>query len=164
MTTGNNEPSVLRQDEEGVTTLTLNRPRQFNALSEEMLTALQGELENITSNDTVRMIILAANGKTFCADHGLKQMRANPEEGYYQDLFAQCGNLMYSIMHQPQPVIARVHGIATAAGCQLPPVTWLSPPKRPDLPYQASISDFSAAHPVSLWPGTLVENVLLKCS
>ena len=119
MTTENDEPLVLRSNKEGVTTLTLNRPRQFNALSEEMLTALQDELNSIASDDTVRVIIIAANGKAFCAGHDLKQMRANPEEGYYQDLFAQCGNMMYSIMHQPQPVIARVHGIATAAGCQL---------------------------------------------
>jgi len=113
------EPIVLREDSDGVTTLTLNRPRQFNALSEEMLAALQQQLDGLAADESVRAIVIAANGKAFCAGHDLKQMRANPEQDYYRDLFARCGRLMASILRQPQPVIARVHGIATAAGCQL---------------------------------------------
>ncbi|MYN13983.1 enoyl-CoA hydratase [Pusillimonas sp. TS35] len=104
---------------QGVVTLTLNRPQQFNALSEEMLAALEQALDDIAANDQVRCVILAANGRAFCAGHDLKQMRANPDQGYYQTLFAQCGGVMQRIVNLPVPVIARVHGTATAAGCQL---------------------------------------------
>ncbi len=113
------EPIVLRTDQEGVSTLTLNRPRQFNALSEEMLSALQQQLDGLAGDPSVRVIVIAANGKAFCAGHDLKQMRANPEQDYYRELFARCGRLMAGIQRQPQPVIARVQGLATAAGCQL---------------------------------------------
>lgn len=113
------EPIVLRDDRAGVATLTLNRPRQFNALSEQMLAALQQQLDDLANEDSVRVIVIAANGKAFCAGHDLKQMRAHPDQDYYRNLFAQCGRLMAGILRQPQPVIARVHGIATAAGCQL---------------------------------------------
>ncbi len=113
------EPILLRQDRDGVTTLTLNRPRQFNALSEEMLAALQVQLDALAAEESTRVIVIAANGKAFCAGHDLKQMRAKPDQDYYRDLFARCGRVMTTIMRQPQPVIARVQGIATAAGCQL---------------------------------------------
>ena len=113
------EPLLLREDAAGIARLTLNRPRQFNALSEEMLDALQTELDNLAKDERIRVIVIAANGKAFCAGHDLKQMRANPDKSYYQRLFAQCGRLMTGILKQPQPVIARVQGIATAAGCQL---------------------------------------------
>jgi len=103
----------------GVTTLTLNRPDQFNALSEEMLSALQAELDAIGTDESVRAVIIAANGRAFCAGHDLKQMRANPDETYYRKLFRQCSEMMKSIVRLPQPVIARVQGVATAAGCQL---------------------------------------------
>jgi enoyl-CoA hydratase/carnithine racemase len=118
---GENESAVLLRSDNGngVVTLTLNRPNQFNSLSEELLGALQDELDALAIDSSVRVIVLAANGRAFCAGHDLKQMRANPEEAYYQDLFGRCGRLMQTIMQQPQPVIARVHGIATAAGCQL---------------------------------------------
>lgn len=113
--------SVLLTSEntEGVVTLTLNRPDQFNSLSDELLDSLQHELDALARNSSVRVIVLAANGRAYCAGHDLKQMRAHPEQDYYQDLFGRCGQLMQTIMRQPQPVIARVHGIATAAGCQL---------------------------------------------
>jgi len=104
---------------EGVVTLTLNRPGQFNSLSDELLDSLQHELDTLARESSVRVILLAANGRAYCAGHDLKQMRARPEEDYYQDLFGRCGHLMQTIMRQPQPVIARVHGVATAAGCQL---------------------------------------------
>ena len=113
------EPPVLREDTNGVTTLTLNRPKQFNALSEAVLTALQTELASIAQDNSVRVVIIAAKGKAFCAGHDLKEMRANPDQDYYKDLFKQCSQMMMTINRLPQPVIAKVQGIATAAGCQL---------------------------------------------
>ena len=113
------EAILLREDRDGVVTLVLNRPARFNALSEEMLSALQAALDDIKDDDTVRCVVLAASGKAFCAGHDLKQMRANPRQDYYETLFAQCSRVMQSIVDLPVPVIARVHGMATAAGCQL---------------------------------------------
>jgi enoyl-CoA hydratase/carnithine racemase len=114
------DPLVLRSDRaDGLTTLTLNRPGQFNSLSKDMLTAIQGELDAIAAGEGVRVVVLAGAGKAFCAGHDLKEMRANHDKGFMQALFRQCGELMLTITRMPQPVIARVHGIATAAGCQL---------------------------------------------
>ena len=112
-------PVLLRTDANGVVTLTLNRPAQFNSLSEELLEALQSELNGLARDESVRVIVIAANGKAFCAGHDLKQMRANNNEAYYEALFSRMGALMTTIIYQPQPVIARIQGIATAAGCQL---------------------------------------------
>lgn len=114
------EPLVLQdRDERGVVTLTLNRPQSFNALSEAMLTALGSALDALAGDDTVRAVVLGAAGKAFCAGHDLKEMRAEPSLDYYEQLFAQCTAVMLSIQRLPVPVIARVHGVATAAGCQL---------------------------------------------
>lgn len=114
------DPLLLRQmDERGVLTLTLNRPQAFNALSEAMLAALQTELDAIARDERVRVVVLAAQGKAFCAGHDLKEMRAEPSLTYYQQLFARCTKVMLAIQALPVPVIARVQGIATAAGCQL---------------------------------------------
>ena len=114
------EPVVLRSsDARGVVTLTLNRPHAFNALSEATLTALQRELDAIAQDESVRVVVLAAEGKAFCAGHDLKEMRAAPSLEYYERLFAQCSDMMLTIQRLPGPVIARVQGIATAAGCQL---------------------------------------------
>ena len=114
------EPLVLRtRDARGVVTLTLNRPQAFNSLSEALLTALQQELDGIAEDTGARVVVLAASGKAFCAGHDLKEMRAEPSLDYYRRLFAQCGSVMMSVQRLPVPVIARVHGIATAAGCQL---------------------------------------------
>ena len=111
---------VLREDRaDGLTTLTLNRPAQFNSLSKEMLTAIQSELNDIAGNEAIRVVVLAGAGKAFCAGHDLKEMRSNHSKEFMRALFRQCGELMLSITRMPQPVIARVHGIATAAGCQL---------------------------------------------
>ncbi len=107
------------QDDRGLVTLTLNRPQQFNALSEEMMAALQAELDAVAQDASARVVVIAGQGKAFCPGHDLKQMKARPEVAYYQRLFAQCTKLMMTIQRLPQPVIARVHGIATAAGCQL---------------------------------------------
>ena len=114
------EPVVLRsQGARGVITLTLNRPQAFNALSEAMLAALQLEFDAIAQDESVRVVVLAAEGKAFCAGHDLKEMRAAPSLEYYQRLFTQCAEVMLGIQRLPVPVIARVQGIATAAGCQL---------------------------------------------
>lgn len=113
------ERILLREEQGGVVTLTLNRPAQFNALSEEMLSVLQEALEDLKQDEAVRCVVIAASGKAFCAGHDLKQMRANPRQDYYDALFAQCSRVMQAIVNLPVPVIARVHGMATAAGCQL---------------------------------------------
>jgi enoyl-CoA hydratase/carnithine racemase len=114
------EPVVLRsQDERGVITLTLNRRHAFNALSETMLAELQREFEAIAEDESLRVVVLAAEGKAFCAGHDLKEMRANPSLDYYEGLFSQCSEMMLGIQRLPVPVIARVQGVATAAGCQL---------------------------------------------
>lgn len=114
------EPPILEsRDARGVVTLTMNRPASFNALSEEMLGALQAALDRLADDARVRAVVLAAEGKAFCAGHHLKEMIARPELGYYQKLFAQCSRMMLAIQRLPVPVIARVQGIATAAGCQL---------------------------------------------
>ena len=110
---------VLRQDEAGVATLTLNRPKQYNALSQAMLSALQAALDAVAADATVRVVVIAGSGPAFCAGHDLKEMRANTDRAFHQALFAQCGQVMLTINRLPQPVIARVQGIATAAGCQL---------------------------------------------
>lgn len=103
----------------GVHRLTLNHPASFNTLSEAMLAALQRVLSAIAQDEQARVVVLAATGKAFCAGHNLKDMRAQPELAYYQKLFAQCSRVMLAIQNLPVPVIARVHGLATAAGCQL---------------------------------------------
>jgi enoyl-CoA hydratase/carnithine racemase len=110
---------LLRSDAGGIATLTLNRPAQYNALSDELLTELQSALESIERDESVRVVVIAGNGPAFCAGHDLKQMRAKPSKAYYQQLFGQCSEMMLTLIRIPQPVIARVHGLATAAGCQL---------------------------------------------
>jgi enoyl-CoA hydratase/carnithine racemase len=113
------EPLLQREDREGIVTLRLNRPRQFNALSEGVLDALQQALADIRADDSVRCVVLAAAGKAFCAGHDLREMRGQPNLAYYRALFTRCSQLMQAIQSLPVPVIARVQGIATAAGCQL---------------------------------------------
>ncbi|MBE0487728.1 MAG: enoyl-CoA hydratase [Halomonas sp.] len=112
-------PPLRRRDDGGVATLTLSRPESFNALSEEVLVALKEELGRLANDGDVRCVVIAAEGRAFCAGHDLKQMRAHPDKAYYQELFARCGRVMQAIVELPVPVIARVQGIATAAGCQL---------------------------------------------
>lgn len=112
-------PLLLADRTNDVLTLTLNRPDQFNALSEGLLGELQDQLDAAAQDEALRCVVLAAAGRAFCAGHDLKQMRATPDQHYYQRLFAQCGRVMQSIVNLPVPVIAKVHGTATAAGCQL---------------------------------------------
>ena len=114
-----NESVLLTKVEDGVATLTLNRPKKFNPLSEEMLDALQEELDRIGQDESIRVVVLGALGKAFSAGHDLKEMRATPTKEFYDHLFAKCSRMMLTINRLPQPVIARVQGIATAAGCQL---------------------------------------------
>ena len=111
--------SSSTRDERGAVTLTLNRPKALNALSEAMLAVLKAELDRIARDETVRVVVIAGAGRAFCAGHDLKEMRASPSLDYYRDLFAACTEVMLAIQRLPAPVIARVHGIATAAGCQL---------------------------------------------
>ncbi|MDB5808771.1 MAG: enoyl-CoA hydratase [Betaproteobacteria bacterium] len=114
-----NDELLQRSDSGGIATLTLNRPQQFNALSMAMLDAMQAALDTIAADATVRVLVIAANGKVFCPGHDLKEMLANRTRPFVQSLFDRCCNVMMSISRMPQIVIARVHGIATAAGCQL---------------------------------------------
>ena len=113
------EPILLRSDADSVATLTLNRPAQRNALSRPMIAALSSALEAIGEDRSVRAVVIAANGPGYCAGHDLKEIRARPDRAFYDLLFAECSALMTRIVRQPQPVIACVHGVATAAGCQL---------------------------------------------
>jgi enoyl-CoA hydratase/carnithine racemase len=112
-------PLLLRADAGGITTLTLNRPGQYNALSAALLADLQTQLEAIGKDASVRVVVIAGSGPAFCAGHDLKEMRAHAERSFYDALFEQCSRFMLTLARIPQPVIARVHGIATAAGCQL---------------------------------------------
>lgn len=118
------DPILLREDQNAVATLTLNSPKSLNALSETMLAALQEQFDLLAKDQSVRAVIIKGSGKAFCAGHDLKEMTAGRQaedrgKQYFQDLFAQCAQMMQSIVKLPQPVIAQVHGIATAAGCQL---------------------------------------------
>ncbi len=113
------EPIVLTSHADGVRFLTLNRPHFRNALSVALMTDLEAALEQAAGDASVKVVVIGANGPAFCAGHDLKELRANPGEDFYRRLFVQCSRLMTKIVRLPKPVIARVHGIATAAGCQL---------------------------------------------
>ncbi|HJW01873.1 MAG TPA: enoyl-CoA hydratase [Azospira sp.] len=114
------EPILLREDRpDGRTTLVLNRPNQFNSLSNDLLEALLAELKAIAADQKVRVVVLQGAGKAFCAGHDLKEMRSNHDKAFMQALFKLCSKVMLAIQEMPQPVLARIHGIATAAGCQL---------------------------------------------
>jgi len=113
------ERVLLRRDDGGVAWLTLNRPGQRNALSIELLTALQREIDAIAGDKAAKVVVIAGAGPAFCSGHDLREMRANPSRKHYETVFNLCSRLMLSITKLPKPVIARVHGIATAAGCQL---------------------------------------------
>ena len=114
------EALVLRHDDEGVTTLTMNRPQARNALSQGMLRAMLDAFIEVSTDETARVVILAGAGPGFCAGHDLKEIKAqNYSRNYTEQLFADCAELMQTIIRLPKPVIAQVHGIATAAGAQL---------------------------------------------
>jgi len=111
------EPVLVQLSAQGVLTLTLNRPEQFNSLSQSMLSALQAALDGM--DDSVRVVVIAAHGRAFCAGHDLREMRANIDEQWQRALFRQCSKVMQTLIDIPQPVIAKVQGVAAAAGCQL---------------------------------------------
>jgi len=113
------ESLVLRSDADGIATLTLNRPRQVNAMSVAMLDALHAQFEAVAADPEVRVVVVTGAGQHFCAGHDLKEMLAKSEQAFIGALFGKCCEIMQRIASLPQPVIARVHGIATAAGCQL---------------------------------------------
>ena len=116
MTTNTTDAVIQTRDARGMVTLTMNRPANFNALSEEMLAALQAALDGLAADESVRVVVLAAEGKAFCPGHNLKEMIAQPSLDYYRRLFDQCSRVMLGILRLPVPVIARVHALATAAG------------------------------------------------
>jgi enoyl-CoA hydratase/carnithine racemase len=111
--------SLIRKDCDGVTTLTLDRPDQFNSLSEALIEELSAALASIAADSGVRVLVLAGAGRAFCAGHDLREMRARPDPAWHRELFARCAAMMQALPALPQPVIARVQGVATAAGCQL---------------------------------------------
>lgn len=113
------EPLVTSQRNDGVTTLTLNRPSQYNVLSSATLTALQNALDDAANDVDTRIVVLAGQGKAFCAGHDLREMEAHPDAAWHRALFDQCSRVMMTLSEMPQPVIARVQGVAAAAGCQL---------------------------------------------
>lgn len=113
------QPRLLREDDDGIARLTLNRPGAYNALSVGLMAALQDELERIGEDESVRAVILAGSGKGFCAGHDLKEIRSGGGRAFFEAVFRQCSKLMLTLTRLPQPVVAQVHGIATAAGCQL---------------------------------------------
>jgi len=120
MTALSEDPFLLRDDQSGIATLTLNRGAARNALSLGMLQALRTALADIAGDETVRVLVIAGAGPAFCAGHDLKELRAKGyDPGYVDALFALCADVMMAVVHLPKPVIARVHGVATAAGCQL---------------------------------------------
>ncbi len=113
-------PLVLRREDGGVVTLTLNRGDRFNPLSSATIAALEAELDRLAADRSVRVAVLAAAGRGFCAGHDLKEMRAHSDDkAWQQKLFADCSRMMMKLTEIPQPIIARVHGVATAAGAQL---------------------------------------------
>ena len=112
-------PMLYRNDSDGIATLTLNKPQQYNPLSQGMLSMLQNSFDELAEDESIKVVILAANGKAFCAGHDLKELRASNDQSFVRDTFQQCNRMMVSMTQLPQPVIAQVQGIATAAGCQL---------------------------------------------
>ncbi len=119
MNPGAENIDVTRRDDSGITTLTLNRPDSRNSLSRNCIAALTDELGKIATDTRVKVVVLAAAGTVFCAGHDLKELRAHPDSAWTREMFEACSAMMLAMTRAPQPIIARVHGVATAAGCQL---------------------------------------------
>ncbi|TFG77471.1 MAG: enoyl-CoA hydratase [Thermodesulfobacteriales bacterium] len=119
VTKENSEALIIRNDSEGISNLILNRPKSYNALSISCMKGLLNEITAISEDPSIKVVIISGSGKGFCAGHDLKEMRANPEREFYEKTFDLCSEMMMSIINCPKPVIAKVHGIATAASCQL---------------------------------------------
>src|SRR5665213_922838 len=116
---GTAQSLLLRHDDDGIATLTMNRPEARNALSVGLMNAMQEAIDAVAQDRSVKVVVIAGAGPGFCAGHDLRELRANPGRETYEAVFAQCSRLMVSIVKLPKPVIARIHGVATAAGCQL---------------------------------------------
>ena len=119
MSTASNEPVLLRRDEGRVAILTLNRPHAMNALSGELIDALQAEFDRLAKDKEIRCVVIEATGRAFSTGHDLKEVTSTKDYAFHHDLLTRCSAMMMSIKRLPQPVIAKVHGLATAAGCQL---------------------------------------------
>src|SRR5258707_14100452 len=119
MTNAPNEPVLLRRDEGRVAILTLNRPHALNALSGELIDALQAEFDRLAKDREIRCVVIEATGRAFSTGHDLREVASSREYAFHHDLLVRCSTMMMSIKRLPQPVIAKVHAIATAAGCQL---------------------------------------------
>jgi enoyl-CoA hydratase/carnithine racemase len=119
MTTNSNEPVLLRRDQGRIAILTLNRPQAMNALSGDLIDALQAEFDRLAKDKHIRCVVIEANGRAFSSGHDLREVRSTDDYGFHFDLISRCSAMMLSIRRLPQPVIAKVHAIATAAGCQL---------------------------------------------
>lgn len=119
ITNRNTEGLVIRKDNGAVCDLIINRPKSYNALSIDCMEALIGEFESLSEDNSVKTVILSGSGKGFCAGHDMRDLRANPEKSFYEKTFQTSARMMLSIINSPKPVIAKVHGVATAAGCQL---------------------------------------------
>ena len=119
MTTASNEPVLLRRDDGRVAVLTLNRPHAMNALSGELIDALQAEFDRLAKDRQIRCVIIEATGRAFSTGHDLREVASSRDYAFHHDLLTRCSAMMMSIKRLPQPVIAKVHAIATAAGCQL---------------------------------------------
>lgn len=119
MTAAPNEPVLLRRNEGRVAILTLNRPHAMNALSGELIDALQAEFDHLAKDRDIRCVVIEAKGRAFSAGHDLREVRSTDDYAFHHDLMTRCSAMMMSIPRLPQPVIAKVHAIATAAGCQL---------------------------------------------
>jgi enoyl-CoA hydratase/carnithine racemase len=119
MSTASNEPVLLRRDEGRVAVLTLNRPHAMNALSGELIDALQAEFDRLAKDKEIRCVVIEATGRAFSTGHDLKEVTSTRDYAFHHDLLTRCSAMMMSIKRLPQPVIAKVHALATAAGCQL---------------------------------------------
>src|SRR6185503_17753962 len=156
------EALLLTETKDGVATVTLNRPGQFNALSSALIDELQSTFDRLAADSTIRVVVLAANGRGFCAGHDLKEIRAMGSVPDVEALFARCSRMMMTITTLPQPVIARVHGIAPAASWS-PPATSRWPPRRRPSPRRASTSAPSVPRPASRSDGRSAANTPWRC-
>ena len=119
MTAAPNEPVLLRRDDGPVAILTLNRPRAMNALSGELIDALQAEFDRLSTDRNIRVVVIEATGRAFSTGHDLREVASSETYAFHHDLLMRCSGMMLSINRLPQPVIAKVQALATAAGCQL---------------------------------------------
>src|SRR5437879_3671073 len=156
-------PYVLREDRDGVATLTLNRGDRMNPLSTAMLSALQAEIDRVAKDADTKVVVLAGAGKHFCAGHDLREMRSHPGKPWQKALFEQCSQMMLSLVRLPQPVIARVQGVAVAASsCRCAIWRWRA--RSPSSHFRGSRAGFSAPRRASESRATSRASTRLRCS